>query len=207
MRVQQGMRIVRRDPDRTRTALVNAAYNEIHRYGYQGMRVGAVLRSTGMGKGAFYHHFRSKRDLAFAVIDEVIATRVVKYWTGGLPGVADPIDAIISLLQSAVRDLTREDLELGCPLCNLAQEMSPIDEEFRNRLSRVHRDWVSGFRQALLDGQRRGRVREAVDCERSAAFLVAALHGCIASAKAAQDPRQLQQCAQELVSYLETLRP
>lgn len=207
MQAQADSHASRRNPDRTRAALVEAAYNEIHRYGYQGMRVEAVLKATGMGKGAFYHHFSSKRELAFAVIDEVIACKVVEHWTGGLKNTPDPIDAIIAILLSAARNLSREELELGCPLCNLAQEMSPIDEEFRCRLSRVHDVWVNGFHQALLNGQKRGRVKNTVDCTRSASFLVAALHGCIASAKAGQDLQQLQECAMELVSYLEMLRP
>lgn len=178
----------------------------MHRYGYQGMRVGAVTAAAGVQKGAFYHHFASKRTLAFAVIDEIIALRVVEYWTAVLEDAADPVAAISATLVNTCEKLSRSDLELGCPLCNLAQEMSPIDAQFRQRLGIVFDDWVGRVERALSRGQAGGMVRADIDCARSAAFLVAALQGSIARAKVAQDLGLLRACARELADYLDTLR-
>lgn len=196
----------RRAPEQTRQRLLWAAYGQIHRYGYQGMRVSAVVESAGLQKGAFYHHFAGKRALAFAVLDEIIVDRIAANWTAALESAADPVAAIAATIDAAARGLSEKDLQLGCPLCNLAQEMSPIDNEFRQRLEAVFDFWVRRVEAALLRGQAGGLVKPDIDCARSAAFVVAALQGCITRAKAAQDLVVLQDCTLELAKYLYSLK-
>ena len=42
--------------------------------GYQNTSVDDVLRESGVGKGNFYHHFRSKEDLGHAILDQIIGS-------------------------------------------------------------------------------------------------------------------------------------
>jgi AcrR family transcriptional regulator len=56
-----------RAPEATRERLVTAAFEEIHRHGYQGAALDTILANAGVTKGALYHHFSSKRDLFAAV--------------------------------------------------------------------------------------------------------------------------------------------
>ncbi|WP_164144447.1 TetR/AcrR family transcriptional regulator, partial [Serratia marcescens] len=49
-----------RDPARTRTALLGAAFDEMHRSGFRGADVETILDNVGVTKGALYHHFDSK---------------------------------------------------------------------------------------------------------------------------------------------------
>ena len=58
-----------------RSRILRAAFEEIYRHGYQGTRVDAILAETGLTKGAFYHHFSSKQDLGYAVVDEFLGRR------------------------------------------------------------------------------------------------------------------------------------
>ena len=58
--------------------------------------------------------------------------------------------------------------ELGCPLNNLAQEMSNIDEGFRQRLETIVAQWRSILSQALRRGQSEGTVRTDLDADATA---------------------------------------
>ena len=69
--------------------------------------------------------------------------------------------------------------ECGCPLNNLAQEMSGLDEGFRQRIQRVLEVWQQGVAQALRRGQACGCVRADLDPEKAATFILAALEGTI----------------------------
>jgi AcrR family transcriptional regulator len=40
--------------------IFGAAFQEIHKHGYLGMRVDKVLKNTSVRKGAMYHHFPGK---------------------------------------------------------------------------------------------------------------------------------------------------
>jgi TetR/AcrR family transcriptional repressor of nem operon len=52
----------------TRARILDAAQAMILERGYAGMSVDALISSLGLTKGAFFHHFRSKDDLAQTLI-------------------------------------------------------------------------------------------------------------------------------------------
>ena len=90
--------------------------------------------------------------------DEVIADITREKWLEPLRGATDPLDALSKIFQST--SLRDEDVILGCPLNNLSQEMSPLDEGFRKRLARVFAIWHGAIAGALRDGQKRGQVKK-----------------------------------------------
>jgi hypothetical protein len=73
----------------------------------------------------------------------------------------NPIDALARIVRST--STKPEWLFGGCPINNLAQEMSPLDEESRKRLEKLFSGWYDGMTAALRDGQKRGLVRSDVD--------------------------------------------
>ena len=62
-----------RDPERTRERLLQAAFREIHRSGFQSASIDTILAATNVTKGALYYHFESKEALGYAVVEEKIA--------------------------------------------------------------------------------------------------------------------------------------
>src|SRR5919106_4195752 len=55
----------------TRELVIEAATHLIHLKGYQNTSIDDVLSASGVGKGNFYHYFKSKEDLGFAILDRV----------------------------------------------------------------------------------------------------------------------------------------
>ena len=195
-----------RKPDRTRRAILEAAFQEIYRHGYQGMRLDDVLAATGLTKGALYHHFPNKQALGYAVVDEIIRGFVHQLWLQPLAESPDPLGRIIEFLGNLGSVLGGQIVTLGCPMNNLAQEMSPLDEGFRIRLDAVYQEWRGGIQNALDRAQRDGIIRANVDCSHAATFVLAALSGCIGAAKNAQSREQLDICGAGLIDYLRSLR-
>src|SRR5262245_66244589 len=56
---------------RTRSALLEAAARGFSRYGYGNLVLSDVAREAGYTRGALYHQFRDKEELALAVCDWV----------------------------------------------------------------------------------------------------------------------------------------
>ncbi|WP_314146091.1 TetR/AcrR family transcriptional regulator [uncultured Leifsonia sp.] len=56
--------------ERTRLAILDAAAHEFDELGYEGARLERIVERTGATKGAVYFHFRSKLDIARALVDE-----------------------------------------------------------------------------------------------------------------------------------------
>jgi hypothetical protein len=85
--------------------------------------------------------------------------------------------------------------------------MSPLDEEFRQRLEKIYAAWRQAFEAALAKGIKAGKVRKDISPAKVAAFLVAALTGIVGTVKNAQDRQLLRIAGQPLLDYLDSLRP
>jgi AcrR family transcriptional regulator len=194
-----------RDPARTRQALLQAAFDEIYRSGFRGSDVETILGAAGVTKGALYHHFDSKEALGYAVVDEIVARIMRDKWQSPLQEARDPLDALIAIVRATSSRL--EHVCGGCPLNNLSQEMSPLDEGFRKRTAKVFGDWHRAVAAALRDGRARGKVRKDVKADETATFLIATYEGYLSLAKNAQDAKALRAGQRALVRYLESLRP
>ncbi|HKK13372.1 MAG TPA: TetR/AcrR family transcriptional regulator [Gammaproteobacteria bacterium] len=194
-----------RNPDSTRRRILEAAFEQIHHRGYQGMRLDEVLAVTGLTKGALYHHFPNKRALGYAVVDTLVREMVETLWVRPLADAEAPLDALIRQVRDLPGLAGERVVTLGCPLNNLAQEMSPLDEGFRRRLDETFTLWHRAVAQALTRARDAGQMRADVDPEQAATFIVAALEGCIGMAKNAQSLERLAQCGAGLVGYLQSL--
>ena len=194
----------RRDPERTRELLLQAAFREVYRWGFQTVDLDTILASTGVTKGALYHHFRSKEALGYAVVEEVIAANLRDTWLHPLQRGEDPIDALIGILRST--SARPEILRSGCPLNNLAIEMSALDEGFRKRLAKLFHEWQDGIAASLREGQIHGKVRSDAEPDETAGFVIAMYEGYVLLAKNARDPKVWEAGIRNIVGWLRSLR-
>jgi len=193
-----------RQSHQTRQRLLDAAFAEIHRHGFHAASIANILADTGLTKGALYHHFPDKKSLGLAVVDEVIGKRMAERFVDPLTASQRPVRAMLDLLEDKRRQ-SGESLKLGCPLNNLMQEMSPVDEDFRIRLHRILTSWQTTFEQALRRAQTAGELRADVDCRGAALFIVAAWEGCVGVAKNMQSADGFSECMAQLQSYVTSL--
>lgn len=192
-----------KQPDITRDKLLEAAFNEIHRYGFQAASLTSILANTGLTKGALYHHFPSKQDLGLAVVDEVIERMLAETLFTPLRESPHPIKTLQDILRG--KRAKPNVVELGCPLNNLMQEMSPLDEQFRQRLNALMQRWQDALADALLRAQKQGQVRKEINCTMAALFIISAWEGCVGIAKNMQSTKTYQQCFDQLIDYVASL--
>lgn len=191
----------------TRQRLLEAAFEEIHRVGFQAASLHRILRRTGVTKGALYHHFPSKLALGYAVVDELLGPYLEQRWLTPLESATDPVEELKSLLVTNAQLMKDEDVMLGCPLNNLAQEMAPVDEGFRMRIQGLFDAWRCGISAALARAQASGHARTDLDPGQAASVILATLEGCIGLAKTAQSIDLLRECGAGLMGYLDNLKP
>lgn len=196
-----------RTPDATRRKVLAAAFAEFYRNGFQGGSINAIVQSAGITKGALFHHFASKQELGYAVADEIIEPLLMRRWLDPLTGSSDPI----ADMKRAFRQFVKADIESGswlhgCPLNNLAQEMSPLDAGFHSRVDRMYTTWRKGFALALANGMKAGTVRKSVEPRAVAALLVAGQMGIWGTGKSSQSKATMIQATEALCDYLDSLK-
>lgn len=197
--------MVTRQTDLTRDKLLQAAFNEIHLHGFQAASIANILRDTGLTKGALYHHFPTKQELGLAVIDEVVSELLEKWIFSRLRESGKPIQTLLKLIDESGRKTELEAIVLGCPLNNLMQEMSPLDDEFKARLNRILSIWQSVVEDALQREKKSGVVRSDIDCHAAALFIVSAWEGCVGIAKSQQSMKNFSLCMKQLRNYVQSL--
>lgn len=196
-----------RAPESTRKRILAAAFDEFYRNGFQGGSLNHIITAAGTTKGAVFHHFAGKQDLGYAVVDEIIGPLLRERWIDGLVNSNDPLVD----LKRAFRRFMREDIESGnwihgCPLNNLAQEMSPLDDGFRSRIESLYGSWRKSYTEMIAAGIKRGKVRKDVTPKNVASLVVAAQMGIWGTAKSSQSKDVMVQTGEALCEYLDGLR-
>lgn len=199
--------VAARNPQQTRQRLLQTAFAEMHAHGFQGMRIDEVLKRAELQKGAFYHHFGSKTELGYTVLDEVISAMIEAVWIAPLGYVVDPVRDIPKMLETLGTRIPEAIREHGCPLNNLAQEMATQDDGFRERVAAIFNHWIDAFTETFVKAKKNGYIREDVDCRMASRYIIATLEGCISIYKIEKSMEQWKACRSQITGYLSTLRP
>ncbi len=197
-----------RDGRSTREAILEAASRLIHVHGYNHTSLDDVLRESGVGKGNFYYYFKSKEDLGYAILDQIIGSFLERTLE---PCFSDPegpaLAQIRCFLDRLLETQRARNCVGGCPLGNLASELSDVHEGFRGRLASVFAAWRERLTEVLRAAQNRGTVDGACRPEAVADFLVASLEGAILLTKLTKDIAVMEQCVAETKRYLSLFEP
>ena len=113
------------------------------------MSVNHILRQSGLRKAAPYHHFASKIELSYTVLDQVIKPLIARRWLNPLTAYDDPILGVTATLEALRDSLHPEELKRSCPLNKLALEMSRLDEGLRRRIATVFHSGSTGLLRPL----------------------------------------------------------
>jgi TetR/AcrR family transcriptional repressor of nem operon len=193
--------------DTTRRKLLDAAFTEIFHNGYQAASLNNIVTAAGTTKGALFHHFHSKQALGYALVDDLLAPILDQRWLAPLADTDDPISALKGAFRRHIRDDTASgNVAYGCPMNNLSQEMSPLDEGFRRRFDTMYETWRRTIADALARGQRAGTVRPDVDVRTSATLVVVAQIGVWSTGKHSQNAKLMSAAGEAVCASLDTLR-
>jgi AcrR family transcriptional regulator len=196
-----------RAPQVTRRKILEAAFGEFYANGFQGGSLNHIVEMAGTTKGALFHHFDGKQQLGYAVVDEMIGPLLLQRWLEPLNDSTDPL----ADLQAAFRRFVETDIQSGawlngCPMNNLAQEMSPLDDGFYGRINRLYDLWRARYAAALERGMQVGTVKADVNPKNVAALIVAAQMGIWGTGKSSRNQDVMRQAAEGLCDYLASLR-
>jgi AcrR family transcriptional regulator len=160
---------------RTRSALLESAARGLSRYGYGNLVLERVASDAGYTRGALYHQFSDKEDLALAVIDWVDET-----WRQEVGPLVDqepdPLVALIALARGHAvfcrRDVARVAMALRL-------EFSGQDHPVGRHLERVSESLVTRCTRLIKAGRRAGTIPAGPPARAVALAVVGALEGTV----------------------------
>jgi AcrR family transcriptional regulator len=189
------------DPDGVRRRILDAAASLFQGRGYNSATIHDIVEASGVTSGGLHHHFPSKKAIGLAVLRERVGPEVEATWLVPLAGAKSAAAGLDQVFRSIERGLDERQAVQGCPLNNLALELSLADPGFRQEIERLFARWRSGILAKLSSDKRGGRLEDR-DPGRLATLVLAAYSGAMAMAKAEQSTRPLKACRRELLRQL-----
>jgi len=187
------------DPEGMRRRVLDVAEDSFQARGYHASSLGDLMAAAGVTGGALHHHFPTKKALALAVIEERVAGALQETWIEPVLAAATAREGVRAVFMAVAAELEQQGFVRGCPLNNLAHELSLADDEFRVALARI----FAGWRRAIADKIRADQLNGGeggIDPDRFAALTVAAYSGAMSMAKTSQDAGVLRECLRGLES-------
>ncbi|BCH26587.1 TetR/AcrR family transcriptional regulator [Mesorhizobium sp. L-8-3] len=181
------------DPEAMRRKVLDVAEEAFQAKGYHATSLGDLMQGAGVTGGALHHHFPTKKAIGLAVIRERVAGAVEDTWIRPIEAAPSARQGVKDVFTSVADQLDRQGFVRGCPLNNLAHELSLADPEFRAALADVLARWRGALADKIRSDQQAGR-EEDTDPERFAVLVVATYSGAMAMAKTMQDAGPLRMC-------------
>jgi len=198
-----------RDAGRTREAILDAAQALILDQGYSATSVDAVAAKVGVTKGAFFHHFASKSDLARALVQRYarLDREHLEDSIARAQGLAtDPLQQLLLLIK-----LYEDEFESmtepfpGCLFASYVYESKLFDEGTLEVLRESTLYWRAKMRGLLERVMAVHRPRMPVHLDSLADLFYAIPEGAFVMTKTLGDKTLLARQTRHLRQYIELL--
>jgi len=189
----------------SKSKLLGAALQVIRAKGYTATTIDDICAAASLTKGSFFHHFKSKEDLALAAVD---------HWntmTGGMFAhadyhrIKDPRDRVLAYLDLRATILQGELPDFTCLLGTMVQETF----ETHPRIRDACHAGISSHAQTVAIDIAAAKARYAPDAKWDAGSLAlytqAVIQGAFILAKAQGSAEIAAQCIGHLRCYVEGL--
>ena len=158
---------------RTRAALLEAGARGFSRYGYGNVVLEKVAAEAGYTRGALYHLFAGKEELALAVVDWVAETWEREVWLPATRADA-PVDVLISLARGHIvfcrRDIARVMMALRV-------EFDGREHPVGSKVAEIGRDLAVRFGNVISAGRRDASIPPGPPAKTLGAAITAAVEG------------------------------
>ena len=160
---------------RTRNALLESAARGLSRYGYGNLVLEQVARDAGYTRGALYHQFNGKEDLALAVVEWVDET-----WRREVGGLAEQEpDAAAALIALARGHAVYCRRDVARVMMALRLEFSGQDHPVGREIQRISRILVKRCARMIEAGRRDGSIPAGPPARAVALAYWGALEGAV----------------------------
>jgi len=154
----------------TRATVIEGAARTFETVGYGNASLADIAEAASVTKGALYFHFKSKEDLAKAVIAEQ-HSRVRSTSEPILAGGYTPLTTMVLLCRHFAGQLTAD------PVVRAGIRLTLEASAFGGSVKDPYEDWVSTMEQLTAQGQDQDEINPDIEAEVLARFVVAAFTG------------------------------
>lgn len=192
-------------PHESKLRLLDATLKIVRTKGYSATRIEDVCAEAGLTKGSFFHHFKSKEELALAAAALWDARTVETFAAAPYHRPTDPVSRLIAYLEFRKAMLTGDLPEFTCFAGTIVQEAYRTHPDVSAACARTITGQAKGLEADIREAMRDHGIRGSWTAESLALHIMAVIQGACILAKAHGSGAVAIDCLDHLRRYVELL--
>jgi len=176
----------------TKSKILNIARYLFWKNNFQSITVDKICEEASVNKATFYRYFKSKHELAIAVIESNTQEIVNGFFGNIFSKVSDPVKRLDSIFHEMYKfhknSHSEEGVISGCPLINFAMELATNDEKIRAKLQESYKIIRKYYAEIYKQALEMGLTNAKYSLTNMAARLNGIMSGALVAAKVENDP-------------------
>ena len=191
----------------TKELILNESFKLFYKNGFKTTSVDKIMKATNLTKGAFYHHYKSKKELGIEIISTKVQKRVYDGMIRPLYQDGDALQLLESTFSGRLKSFSLYDKQHGCPMNNFINEIADEEEAYQIALKRIIEEWKSALIHLLERGKQENSIHKDISNTAVAIYLISAFEGVRGIRKLYNDDLILDYYMSGLTLYLNQLKP
>jgi TetR/AcrR family transcriptional repressor of nem operon len=189
----------------SKTRFLDAALHVIRARGYTATRIEDICEAAGLTKGSFFHHFKSKEELALAAAEYWGDTAAARFASAPYRALPDPVDRLLAYVDFRKALLQGDLPDFTCLVGTMVQEVYDTHPDIREACNKSISDHAATLRPDIEEAMLQRGIQAGYTAESLALYTQAAIQGAFILAKAKHSPAIAAACIDHLRRYLELL--
>lgn len=197
-----------RDGKLTRDKILTESKQLVFENGFSGTSIDQILERTGITKGAFFYHFKTKNHLAKALIEEFAREDIFHMnealkKTENLKG--DALERLLQFIQEFIDMMCEVDEPYSCLYASYTYEPNQFDQETLNHIAETILTWRNTMTGLIQDVLKEYDTKVKIDIQSLADHTVVIFEGAFIVSKALKGKDLTANHLKHLKNYFELI--
>ncbi len=161
----------------TKQLIIDTAFSLFYENGFKTTSIDKIMKATTMSKGAFYHHYKNKKELGLEVISLKVQKRVVDGMILPLAEKGNAFEILEQVFIKRLKDFPFYDKQHGCPMNNLINEIGDDESAYQSALKCIIEKWKNALVKLIERGKKEKTIKSDISSKAVAIYLISAFEG------------------------------
>ena len=161
----------------TKQIILDESFKLFYEHGFKTTSVDKIMKATKLTKGAFYHHYKNKKELGLAVISLKVQKRVYDGMVSPLYKGGNTLDLLKTTFLDRLKSFPDYDKKHGCPMNNFINEVGDLEIAYQIALRNIIEDWKTALIQLIERGKKEKTINNTIPSSAIAIYLISSFEG------------------------------
>jgi TetR/AcrR family transcriptional regulator, transcriptional repressor for nem operon len=190
--------------EQTKQRIIEKAAITFNQNGYAGSSIGEIMKLSGLQKGGFYNHFKSKEEIAVAAFDYTLGL-ILEAVMAKVGAANTAIDRLNAFIDSFRGFTTQPIVAGGCPILNTAVESDDTHPRLRLHVQGAVNEIRATIDSIIELGIRQHEIIATTDREQVSTIILVTIEGAIMMSKLYGTDLYLDRAIEHLHQYVNGL--